>query len=54
MIAAARSRKLNVEPEMRKTVVCGVSEVDTVHLYSKQVSTFGVIPQGATGVVSKY
>ena len=54
MIAAATSRKLNVDPEMRKTVVCGVSVVDTNHPYLKQSSTDKVFPKGAVRNVTKY
>jgi hypothetical protein len=54
MIAAATRRKLKFEPEMRKTVVCGVSVVDTQHPYSRHVSTIGMIPHGAAGIATEY
>ena len=39
MIAAAMSRMLKFEPEMRKTVVWGASEVDTERSSFRHVST---------------
>ena len=48
MIAAAMSRRLKFEPEMRKTVVCGVSVLDTELSSSRHVSTIGGIPDRAT------
>ena len=41
MIAAAISRMLKFEPEMRKTVVWGASELDTERSSSRHVSTNG-------------
>src|ERR1700731_178343 len=44
MIAAAMSRRLKFEAEMRKTVVCGVSVLDTERSSSRHGSTIGGNP----------
>jgi hypothetical protein len=49
MIAAAISRRLKFEPEMRKTVVCGVSVLDTERSCPRHVNTIGGHPDEAAG-----